>query len=85
MSEHIARELHRLYRDYYANRLALSDYRHQRGLLLNSLLPVDADAEAMQTLPREKIDKSQLTPPPPPPKPEAKTSAGMRWPAGKKG
>ena len=51
MSEHIARELHRLYRDYYADRLALADYRHRRALLLNSLSESDLESDAMETMP----------------------------------
>ena len=37
MSEELAVQLHRLYRDYYARRLEFDDYRHRRALLLDSL------------------------------------------------
>ncbi len=43
MSDHIATELGRLYRDYFAGRLQFDDYRHRRGLLLDSLSTTQED------------------------------------------
>ena len=83
MSERIAGELHRLYRDYYAARLALVDYRHQRGLLLDSLSDAggDAGAEAdeLHTMPRDEVAEFRpvQTSNAPVRKP---TSKGFRWP-----
>jgi hypothetical protein len=61
MSDYIAGELHRLYRDYYADRLALADYRYQRGLLLDSLSAGGLDADDMATLPRDSLAELQPT------------------------
>jgi len=43
MSDQIATELGRLYRDYFAGRLQFDDYRHRRGLLLDSLSTTHVD------------------------------------------
>lgn len=59
MSDYIAGELHRLYRDYYADRLALADYRYQRGLLLDSLSAGGLDADDMATKPRASLPELQ--------------------------
>lgn len=79
MSERITGELHRLYRDYYAGRLALADYRHQRGLLLDSLLGDTSETDEMQTMPREKIVELQPEPESSEPVSEPKRK-GFRWP-----
>jgi len=60
MSDYIAGELHRLCRDFYANRLAMEEYRYQRGLLLDSLLAGDLEADGMENMPREKVADLQL-------------------------
>jgi hypothetical protein len=79
MSDRIAGELHRLYRDYYASRLALADYRYQRGMLLDSLLDHGPDADEQHTMPREEaaelrpVQKSSA----PVREPQSK---GFRWP-----
>lgn len=79
MSERVTGELHRLYRDYYAGRLALADYRHQRGLLLDSLLGGAPEADEMQTMPRQQLPELNLeqstSEPVRAPKPR-----GFRWP-----
>ena len=79
MSERVTGELHRLYRDYYAGRLALADYRHQRGLLLDSLLGVMPEADEMQTMPREQLPELKLEQSSSEPVREPK-SKGFRWP-----
>lgn len=63
MSEHIASELHRLYRDYYSGRLALVDYRYQRGMLLDSLAGDGLGQDGMATMPREKIAELDIVAP----------------------
>ncbi len=64
MSEYIAGQLHRLYRDYYSDRLALVDYRYQRGLLLDSLAVNELGQDGMETLPRKKIAELDIVVPP---------------------
>lgn len=81
MSEELAIQLHRLYRDYYARRLEFADYRYRRGLLLDSLLDDVADfAPEDVTLPRhaefdaaatDAVDASEPV--------EPRAAAGMRW------
>jgi formylglycine-generating enzyme required for sulfatase activity len=54
MSEALALELHRLYRDYYARRLEFDDYRYRRALLLDSLREAGtADGADDLTKPRQ--------------------------------
>ena len=79
MSERIAGELHRLYRDYYANRLALADYRYQRGLLLDSLSDNGLDADELHTMPREEVAELRPVQKSSAPAREPK-SKGFRWP-----
>ena len=79
MSDYIAGQLHRLYREYYSGSLTLVDYRYQRGLLLDSLSPVALDPDGMVTMPREKIAELDLSPPLQKPAPE-KPPKGFRWP-----
>ncbi|MCJ7558632.1 MAG: formylglycine-generating enzyme family protein [Gammaproteobacteria bacterium] len=43
MTDQVATELGRLYRDYFAGRLQFDDYRHRRGLLLDSLSTTHVD------------------------------------------
>jgi hypothetical protein len=79
MNDYIAGQLHRLYREYYSGRLALVDYRYQRGLLLDSLSPDALDSDGMATMSREKIAELDLSPPLEKPAPE-KPPKGFRWP-----
>lgn len=60
MSDEIAAQLHRLYRDYYAMRLGFDDYRHRRGLLLDSLQEdhQGADTDGI-TKPREVLAQTE--------------------------
>lgn len=53
MSDDLAIQLQRLYRDYYAGRLEFHDYRYRRGLLVDSLAPGILPEPADVTLPRE--------------------------------
>ena len=77
MSDYIAGQLHRLYRDYYSDRLALVDYRYQRGLLLDSLAVDELGQDGMETMPRQKIAELEIVAPPVE-KPVAK-ARGFRW------
>ena len=53
MTDQVATELGRLYRDYYAGRLQFDDYRHRRGLLLDSLSTTHIDVlDDLMTQPR---------------------------------
>jgi hypothetical protein len=79
MSDTLARELQRLYRAWYANSMSLADYRHQRGLLLDSLLPRDAAADDMITRPRAEQPVLEPTAPPAEPVRPAR-QRGFRWP-----
>ena len=84
MSEALAQELHRLYKDYYARRLEFDDYRHRRALLLDSLSDAAGDDGGMDlTMPR-RSDIEQLDPiealstePTRPAKPD--TQRNFRW------
>ena len=81
MSERVTGALHRLYRDYYAGRLALADYRHQRGLLLDSLLGNADDTDELQTMPRQQLPELKLEQSSSEPVREPKSkSKGFRWP-----
>ncbi len=77
----ITQELARLYREHYANRLSLADYRYQRGLLLDSLLPAastpDVEDEEDVTISRGEREAPEVEPEAEPPTP----SRGVRWPA----
>ena len=77
----IAQELARLYREYYANRLSLADYRYQRGLLLDSLVAAEFPPEIEEediTISRGELDPVETAPQPESSPPKA--SRGMRWP-----
>ena len=67
MSEELAIQLHRLYRDYYARRLEFDDYRNRRALLLDSLREIsDAFSSDDITNPRqvkEAVAKPVVTKP----------------------
>lgn len=78
MSDYIAGQLHRLYRDYYANRLALVDYRYQRGLLLDSLTVDDLGSDGMETKPRQEAAELDIKPFAEEPAP--KKPRGFHWP-----
>ena len=53
MTDQVATELGRLYQDYYAGRLQFDDYRHRRGLLLDSLSTTHVDVlDDLVTQPR---------------------------------
>jgi len=78
MSDYIAGQLHRLYRDYYANRLALVDYRYQRGLLLDSLSVDELGSDGLDTMPRQEVAELDIKPPVEDPAP--KKPKGFRWP-----
>ncbi|MDJ0908258.1 MAG: formylglycine-generating enzyme family protein [Woeseiaceae bacterium] len=76
----VTNELARLYREYYANRLSLADYRYQRGMLLDSLVaeefPPDVESEEDITISRGEPETAAPEPAPEPPK----ESRGTRWP-----
>jgi formylglycine-generating enzyme required for sulfatase activity len=60
MSKELAIQLHRLYSDYYAARLGFDDYRHRRGLLLDSLQAAyERPDEDDVTKPREVLARSE--------------------------
>ena len=79
MSAALGRELQRLYRAWYANLMSTTDYRYQRGLLLDSLLPQDEAVDALVTQPR--AERPVLEPVLPPAEPaQPPKQRGFRWP-----
>jgi len=76
MSEELAIQLHRLYCDYYAQRLSFGDYRHRRGLLLDSLQEAyERPDENDITKPREVLAKAEAITAPP----ARQRSSAFRW------
>ena len=60
MSKELAIQLHRLYSDYSAARLGFDDYRHRRGLLLDSLQAAyERPDEDDVTKPRDVLVRSE--------------------------
>jgi hypothetical protein len=78
MSEDLAIQLHRLYRDYYARRLDFQDYRYRRGILLDSLAVAVEPEIADATLPRAATAEVATKPAPERPA-QAKPGHKFRW------